>query len=143
MYHHWNLLIAGVALVACSCDRGIRVPTHADVVSFTNSAHLTLPSGTDATAYRSESGGMDSAAWMQVTMRKELVDVFLASSPFGGAEIRTNGNSVVHLFGGFIKATPLAYREASSSLPNSDVLKLVIDDDDSTNAVIYIMWHEI
>ena len=80
------------------------------------------------------------------------LQTFLESSPFKnetlekneGTHLSTTSSKVVlGIFGLFWKTPPIHYRWGQVRLPNERVLNLMIDEDDATTIVVYLMWHEM
>ena len=85
---------------------------------------------------------MDDALWLQVKLPAQDLETFLDSSPFSGAPLTTNNQYRISQFQEFFTTPPARYRAGQRELPNARVLNMVIDESDTTNVVIYLMWHE-
>jgi hypothetical protein len=67
----------------------------------------------------------------------------LDGSPFRSAKLNTNDQSLVFKFRYFFPTPPVRYRCAEQTLPNARFLNiLIIDESDTTNALVSLMWHE-
>jgi hypothetical protein len=140
-----NLAACMVALSLVGCGGSnklkITVPTPAQVSEFVANAKITLPAAAQATGYQ-ELRSMDDALWLQIRMPVTDLQTFLDSSPFRQATLTTNDQYRVSQFSDFLPVPPVRYRAGQESLPNARVLNMVIDESDSTNVVVYLMWHE-
>ena len=85
---------------------------------------------------------MDDALWLQVRMPARDLQGFLDASPFRSAKLTTNDQYRVFDFRDFLPTPPVRYRSGEQGLPNARFLKMLIDESDTTNAVVYLMWHE-
>jgi hypothetical protein len=85
---------------------------------------------------------MDDALWLQVRMPASELQAFLDASPFRSATLTTNDQYRVFEFQDFFPTPPARYRAGQQELPNARVLNMVIDESDTTNVVVYLMWHE-
>lgn len=132
-----------IALLGCSRTSTpvIKTPTAAQVAEFTNNARITFPSSALPIGWREERG-MDDALWLQVRMPAQDLPGFLDGSPFRSTNLTTNDQYGVFDFGDFLRTPPMRYRSGEQVLPNARVLKMLIDESDTTNVVVYLMWHE-
>ncbi len=130
-------------LVGCSRKSApvITTPTAAQISEFTRNARITLPVAARPIGWREERG-MDSALWMQVAMQASDLQSFLDSSPFRSATLTTNDQYHIFDFQEFLPTPPAHYRCGEHQLPNARYLKMLIDESQSTNVVVYLMWHE-
>lgn len=85
---------------------------------------------------------MDDALWLQVRLPASDSQTFLDGSPFRGVTLTTNDQYCLAQFQSFFAAPPVRYRARRQSLPNARVLNMVLDESDTTNVVVYLMWHE-
>ena len=86
---------------------------------------------------------MDAALWLQMRMPATELQGFLDGSPFRNAKLSTNDQSLVFKFQDFFPTPPLRYRCAEQQLPNARFLNIIIiDETDTTNALVSLMWHE-
>lgn len=85
---------------------------------------------------------MDDGLWLQVRMPARDLQTFLDASPFRGAKLANNNPYAVHTFRAFLPTPPVRYRSGSQELPNARFLNMLIDESDTTDAVVYLMWHE-
>jgi hypothetical protein len=136
-----SLLLA--ALTGCSRNSApvITIPTAAQISEFTRHASITLPASAQAIGWREERG-TDDALWLQVRMPAQDWQRFLDSSPFRNATLATNDQYRVSEFKEFFAAPPARYRAGQQQLPNARVLNMVVDESDTTNVLVYLIWHE-
>lgn len=134
-----------IMLALLGCNRStptlITTPTAAQISEFTRNASITLPASAQPIGWREERG-MDDALWLQVRMPARDLQTFLDSSPFRGVTLRTNDQYPISRFQEFFTTPPVHYRAGQQKLPNARVLNMVIDESDTTNVVLYLMWHE-
>lgn len=133
-----------IALLGCEYRSGITKPTAAQVAGFVHNASITLPASAQPVGWR-ELPDTTNVLWLQVRMPASDVAVFLASSPFNATTLATNSPYKYHTydFGHFWQRPPRRYRAAQNWLPNGTQLHMVIDDSNSTNALLYLMWRKI
>ena len=140
-----SLAISIIMLALLGCNRSnapvITTPTAAQISEFTRNASITLPASALPIGWR-ELRSMDDALWLQVRMPARDLQTFLDSSPFRTATLMTNDQYRVSQFQEFFTTPPVHYRAGQQELPNARVLNIVIDESDTTNVVIYLMWHE-
>jgi hypothetical protein len=131
------------ALLGCSRSTApvITTPTVAQIAEFTTNASITLPASAQPVGWREERG-MDDALWLQVRLPASDLQTFLDGSPFRGVTLTTNDQYCLTQFQSFFAAPPVRYRAGQQSLPNARVLSMVLDESDTTNVVVYLMWHE-
>jgi hypothetical protein len=120
----------------------ITKPTEIQIAEFASKAQIAVPPSAQAVGWREERGGLDDALWLQFTMPKRDLDVFLSSSPFRGVQLRTKHESPPSHFDGFFTTPPPQYRSGQEWLPNARVLNILIDESDAASAQVYLMWHE-
>ena len=133
-----------IALVACtrSTAPGITSPTPSQISEFTANTKITVPPAAQSVGWREERG-MDDALWLQIRMPKTGLQKFLDASPFQNVKLSTNDQSLVFKFRDFFPTPPLHYRCAEQELPNARFLNiLIIDESDTSNALVTLMWHE-
>ena len=85
---------------------------------------------------------MDDALWLQVRLPASDLQTFLDASPFRSVTLATNDQYRLPDFQSFFATPPVRYRAGQQSLPNARVLNMVVDESDTTNVVVYLMWHE-
>lgn len=85
---------------------------------------------------------MDDALWLQVRMPAGDLQGFLDTSPFHAATLTTNDQYRVFQFQEFFETPPTQYRAGQQELPNARALNMVVDESDTTNVTVYLMWHE-
>jgi hypothetical protein len=133
-----------VALLGCSRSTApvITTPNATQIAEFTANAKITLLASAQPVGWREERG-MDAALWLQLRMPKTELQSFLDGSPFRSATLNTNDQSLVFKFRDFFPTPPVHYRCAEQALPNARFLNiLIIDESDTTNALVSLMWHE-
>ncbi len=86
---------------------------------------------------------MDDALWLKVEMPVADLSAFIKASPFQEGGFKTNWQYDLYNFDDFLPTPPLKYRTGQKALPNVKTLNMLIDDSDSTNAVVYMMWFEM
>jgi hypothetical protein len=134
-----------IMLALLGCNRSsappITTPTAAQISEFIHNASITLPASAQPIGWR-ELRGMDDALWLQVRMPARDLQTFLDSSPFRGVTLTTNDQYRISQFQEFFTTPPVQYRAGQQELPNARVLNMVIDESDTTDVVLYLMWHE-
>ena len=132
-----------VALLGCSRSPApvITLPTAAQIAELTTNASITLPPSAQPVAWREERG-MEDALWLQVRLPASDLQTFLDRSPFRSVTLATNDQYCLTQFQSFFATPPVRYRAGQQSLPNSRVLNMLVDESDTTNVVVYLMWHE-
>jgi len=132
-----------VALLGCSRTTApvITTPTVAQIAEFTTNASITLPSSAQPVGW-CEERGMDDALWLQVRLPASDLQTFLDGSPFRSVTLATNDLYCLTQFRSFFATPPVRYRAGQQSLPNARVLNMVVDESETTNVVVYLMWHE-
>jgi hypothetical protein len=85
---------------------------------------------------------MDDALWLRVRIPARDLQSFLEASPFRSVRLTTNEQYRVFDFRDFLPTPPARYRSGERELPKARFLKMLIDESDTTNAVVYLMWHE-
>jgi hypothetical protein len=138
-----SILFLLIALLGCSRSTVtiITTPTAAQLAEFTTNAKISLPPSAQPLGWR-EQRGMDAALWLQVRLPAADLQAFLDASPFRGAILTTNDMYRIFDFREFIPTPPTRYRCGEQQLPNAHYLKMVVDESDTTNAVVYFMWHD-
>ena len=140
-----SLYISFLLIALLGCSRStvpvITTPTAAQITEFTTNAKITLPASAQPLGWR-ESRGMDDALWLQVRLPAADLQTFLDGSPFRGATLTTNDQYRIFDFRDFMPTPPIRYRCGEQQLPNARYLKMIVDESDNTNAVVYLMWHE-
>ena len=139
-----SILLLLIALLGCgrSTPPVITTPTAAQIAEFTANTKITLPASVQAISWHEERG-MDAALWLQMRMPATELQGFLDGSPFRNAKLSTNDQSLVFKFQDFFPTPPLRYRCAEQQLPNARFLNIIIiDETDTTNALVSLMWHE-
>jgi hypothetical protein len=103
---------------------------------------LTFPPGTQVLGVR-ELRGQDDAILLKVKLGKDQWGSFLASSPFKD-KIFSEGKR--YLLGPnddwWNPKQPETLPTAQAALPNAKILNLGVDQKDSTEVIVYVMWHE-
>ena len=139
------LVISLFLMVLLGCSKTstpvITAPTATQLAEFATNASITLPPSATPIGWREERG-MDDALWLQVRMPARDLQGFLDASPFRSAKLTTNDQYRVFDFRDFLPTPPVRYRSGEQGLPNARFLKMLIDESDTTNAVVYLMWHE-
>jgi hypothetical protein len=140
------LYISLVLLALLGCSRStapvITTPNATQIAEFTANAKITLPASAQSVGWREERG-MDAALWLQLRMPAAELQGFLDGSPFCNAKLGTNDQSLVYKFRDFFPTPPVHYRCAEQELPNARFLNiLIIDESDTTNTLVSLMWHE-
>jgi len=132
------------ALLGCSRNAApvITTPTAAQIAEFTANTKITLPPSAQPIGWREERS-MDDALWLQVRMRETELQGFLDASPFRNAKLGTNDQSLIYKFRDFFPTPPVHYRCVEQELPNARFMNIIIiEEADTSNAVVYLMWHE-
>jgi hypothetical protein len=141
-----TLPFCAIPVVLFGCSRAgapvVTAPTAAQLAEFAQNARITLPVSAQPVGYREERG-MDDALWLQIRMPAPDLQSFLDSSPFCGATLTTSDQYLVSQFQEFFTTPPTRYRAGQQELPNARVLNMVIDESDTTNVIVYLMWHEM
>jgi hypothetical protein len=137
-----SVLFFLVTLLGCSRNTSpeITPPTFAQIDEFATSARITLPASAQAVGW-SRHHGRDKALWLQVRLPASDLRAFLESSPFQG-KMLTNEKYWLTVFESFLVAPPVYYRGGRQSLPNGKFLNILVDESDSSNLVVYLMWFE-
>lgn len=138
-----SILLLLVALLGCSRGTAhvIATPTLAQISEFTTNARIALPASAQPIGWREERG-MDDALWLQVRLPASDLQTLLDSSPFRNVTLTTNGQYCLTQFQSFFATPPVRYRAGQQSLPNARVLNILVDEGDTTNVLVYLMWHE-
>jgi hypothetical protein len=141
-----SLSISLLLLALLGCIRSttpvITTPNANQIAEFATNAKITLPASAQPVGWREERG-MDDALWLQVRMPRTELQSFLDGSPFRNTKLSTNDQSLVFKFRDFFPTPPLRYHCAERQLPNARFLNIIIiDETDTTNALVSLMWHE-
>lgn len=140
------LLISMLLIALLGCSRNvapvITTPTAAQIAEFTANTKITLPASAQPIGWREERS-MDDALWLQVRMPGTELQGFLDASPFRSAKLGTNDQSLIYKFRDFFLTPPLQYRCVEQRLPNARFINIIIIEEANTsNAMVYLMWHE-
>ena len=119
----------------------IESPSTSQLSEFIRKASISLPVSAQPIGWREEHG-MDEALWLQVRMPAQDFQSFLDNSPFHESTLTTNDPYQIIQFREFLPKPPAHYRAGQQSLPNGQVLNMVVDESDTENVVVYLMWHE-
>ena len=84
---------------------------------------------------------MDDGMWLQVMMPAADFPVFLNNTPFKGVGLRRD-LYMLNQFREFWQCPPKKHRSAQQHLPNGRFLNMLVDETDSENVIVYLMWHE-
>jgi len=106
--------------------------------------HVTFPGSTRGLNAREVTGGPDAMLYLKVEMDKEELESFLKSSPFANADLRSDRPFVYNQKGvtWWTPADVKTYKSGQASLPDGEVLNVLIDLGQDKKVVIYLMWHE-
>ena len=136
-----TLIVVALALYLRSAAPYVTKPTVSQIAEFTNNASITLPVSAQPVGWHEERG-MDDALWLQVKMPASDLNSFLDSSPFRHTTLTTNFEYIIYMFWEFYTTPPVRYRAGQQSLPKAQALNMLIDETNTTNLVMYLMWHE-
>ena len=139
------LIFALLLLILIGCSRSkapiVTKPTAPQIAEFVTNSSITLPPSAQAIGWYEERLN-DAGLWLQVQMPVQDLQTFLDSSPFRGVVLETNDLIRLDDFRVFWTSPPLRYRAGQQSLPNGRFLDMLIDQNDSTNVMVYLMWFE-
>ena len=106
--------------------------------------HTEFPSGTRSLNLYEVTGWLDDLIRLKVEIDKKDLDAFIKGSPFSEMELDghnkyvENETSLPWWKPGYAKQ----FKSAEAALPDAKYLKILIDLDDETKAIIYLMWME-
>ena len=118
-------------------------PTPAQLSSFTQQTRISIPGSAQPVRFYSESGGPDSAMWLQFRLPASQFQQFIASSPIPPAEVRRDALMASSALGYFRAWLPTAlkdYQYADTQIAPGRCVKCIFDFDDPQTTVIYLMW---
>jgi len=108
---------------------------------------IRFSSNTIALGFRKETGGMDTAIFLKVRMPSNEVERFIAASPLAKERFRENGaalpgsNSLLDpWWWNFTGKRQVRYGQAS--LPKAEVLHMLIDPENRSSVIVYLVWHQ-
>lgn len=138
------LLIIGTFIYGCNSAKQpvITKPTPAQITEFTNNSTLIIPATAKAIGWYEERG-MDDALYLQIEMQTSELEQFLDNTPFKNAVFSKNSEYDLYTFNVFYKSNPpTTYRSAEVWLPNARAIKILVNESNPANTIVYLLWHE-
>jgi hypothetical protein len=120
-------------------------PTPAQLIGFSRQTGIPIPTTAESVRFHSESGGPDSAMWLQFRLPAAQFQQFIKSSPIPQTEVRRDAlmaSSALGYFRAWLPAAPKNYQYADTQIAPGRCVKCIFDFDDPQTATVYIMWFE-
>lgn len=142
----FKMVVLSLLLVLVACDgSGERETSTMNTINlpdWESKMHVTFPEGTQPLGLRVEPG-MDDAAYLKVNIPMQAWEKFLEESPVHPQDL----DNAKRFFLGDDKdwwdpGKPVELPTAQASLPNGSVVNLGVDLSGTTEATVYLMWHE-
>lgn len=138
------LLLLMFALVACDKvnDKETKVMNTINLSDWEHKMHLIFPDNTIALGLM-ENPGMDEVAYLKVSIPKHSWKDFIGSSLFHLEDMENEKRFFLGTDNEWWNpGEPVDLPTAQASLPDGSIVNVGVDLSKTSDAIIYLMWHE-
>ena len=129
-----------ILLGLVSCDKGTSGVKSKDVSYFANHSGLVIPPTAKATDHRLNFL-RDDEELLRLEMPVGDLAEFLSKSGLDGElNNTTRPEPATSYLGDFMATHPKKFREGQKDLSGGEFLNVLVDEDSSTNTVVYLQW---
>ena len=143
-YFKITVLLLLFVLVACNGanDKETRIMSIINLPDWERKMHVIFPDNTEALGLKVEPG-IDEATYLKVRIPKYVWESFLEESP---VHLEDMDNAKRFFLGTdsdwWDPSKPVELPTAQASLPDGSIINIGVDLSKTSDAIIYLMWHE-
>ncbi len=151
----FRIAISVATLAICGCRQqspppkapgpmaGAVAPTAAELAHFSRRSGIPIPASAQPMRFHGESGGPDSAMWLQFRLPAAELQRFIASSGIPSGKIlpgSSEAGAALHDFDDWLPVPPGNFRYVEARIAPGRCVKGIFDFDDPETIVVYLMW---